>query len=212
MIRVTYTRLPQNITDERFEQYLNKLPPSLKAANAKLVKRKDRLANLFGKILLLEALQQYGFDKDCLQYLRYNEYSRPYISNDIDFNLSHSGDYVVCAISTYVKLGIDIEEVKAVDLADFEQVMTPDQWRLIRKSADPLRTFYSFWAIKESVIKADSRGLSIPLQSILIYRNTAECEGREWFCTELQIDTRYCAWLAASGLSGKVELKYKNME
>src|ERR1044072_4992363 len=139
------------------------MPEPLQEKNLKYLRWQDRHAHLFGKMLLGEALQKFGLDSTCLHTLQYNEYDRPYIPGDIDFNISHAGEYVLCAIGRNVRLGIDIEKIHAVDFSDFENVMTDEQWKIIKNNDNPLKTFFSYWAIKESVIKADSRGLSIPL-------------------------------------------------
>ncbi|MDR2383938.1 MAG: 4'-phosphopantetheinyl transferase superfamily protein [Prevotellaceae bacterium] len=35
-------------------------------------------------------------------------------------------------------------------------------------TTNPFFTFYDYWTIKESVIKAEGRGLSIPLKNIFV--------------------------------------------
>ena len=75
----------------------------------------DAHAYLYGKLLLKEAISQLGFDHS-LEFMQKTKYGKPYFkNNDFGFNISHSGEYIVCVISTDEKqnLGIDIEEIIA---------------------------------------------------------------------------------------------------
>ncbi len=95
-------------------------------------------------------MKLYGYSPDSLNHLSYTKFGRPYLDNSrIDFNISHSGDYVVCAVTTHGRIGIDIEKIKPIDLFDFERYMTPQEWNAIRDSVEPYHTFYSYWTKKE---------------------------------------------------------------
>src|ERR1044072_5638420 len=100
---VYYTRIPNRLPDQYYWQLMALLPAELQQKNLRYKQWRDRLLHLAGKLLLLEALQQFGFNSGCLQLLKYNKYNRPYIPGNIDFNISHSGNYVVCAIAQQVQ-------------------------------------------------------------------------------------------------------------
>ena len=209
MISISCTNVPDFLTASLFDHYLSLLPAEMQNRNRRFRQWKDRLLHLAGKLLLLQALQDFGYDNQVLCLLRYNEYGRPYLPGaDIDFNIAHSGDYVLCAVGQQARLGVDIEKISQVDFADFTNVMTPEQWARINNSPDPLHSFFNCWAIKESVIKADSRGLSIPLNDIFIGNETATCNGRTWYLKQLNIDEGYCAFLATDKSGHAVSVCY----
>lgn len=88
-------------------------------------------------------------------------------ANDIEFNLSHAKDLIVCAITKSTPLGIDVEYNKrksdTYKLAPryFSESETFD---LQAKPYDEQAVeFYNYWTLKESYIKACGDGLSIPL-------------------------------------------------
>lgn len=211
MINIAYSRLPDEVCSTQFQKYYAQLPGESQEKIGRFVNRQDKLLHLIGKLLLRDALQHFGFDKQVLHEIRYSPYLRPYIpSCNVDFNISHSGNYVLCAIGRGVRLGIDIEMIRTIDLSDFEEVMNADQWQAISGSPDGIRTFFDYWTIKESVIKADSRGMSIPLKDIHIVHSTAECDGNRWFLKQLDIDSNYCCCLATDQVAAAISMEYKN--
>jgi 4'-phosphopantetheinyl transferase len=209
VINIYYSKISNNIPGILYQEYLTKLPPLLQAKNKKYLKWQDRLLHLFGQLLLLEALTEFQpgivnpFD-----FLYYNTYGRPYVSELIDFNISHSGEYVVCAIGQHTRLGIDIEKIKPVAFTDFETVMTSDEWKIIKSSNNQTKFFFTYWVIKESVIKADSRGLSIPLRNIIIDTTHAQCSGELWYLHQLNIDSDYCTCLATDKKVENLHFKF----
>lgn len=196
MVNIFYTQLSGELNPRDYSQYLNKLPLELREKNLRYHRWQDRTSHLMGNLLLIEAISLYGFDHLHLSNLKYNAYGKPHLPNEFDFNITHSGSYVMCAISTSTKLGIDLEEIRPIDLVDFENTMTGDQWALIRSSTSPIQEFFKYWTIKESVIKADSRGLSIRLDSIFIENDLAIVDGKKWYLHQLRIDDQYSVHLA----------------
>jgi 4'-phosphopantetheinyl transferase len=197
MIHIYYSVCREQLPEQFYIQYLNQLPGPLQEKNVKYRRWQDKHLHLFGKLLLLEGLKNIGYtDGGILNKINYNDYSRPFINKDIDFNISHSGEYVLCAIGNRMRLGIDVEEIKHINFDDFKQVMTDKQWSDIRQSEDPLRFFFKYWTIKESVIKADSRGLSIPLLDIYVNDNKVCYDNKTWYLNELDLDERYSTYLA----------------
>ena len=192
-IDVMYAQIPYNISTYNYESFLSSFPENLRKKSREYSNMSDRLLNLYGLYLLKEKLITLGFEADVLKNIKYNYFMRPYLPDSIDFNISHSGDYVVCAVGDNISVGIDIEKVQPINFEDFADVMTDKEWELIYAAPEPLIMFYNFWTIKESVIKADSRGLSLPLKEISIGADNALCKGMHWHIKALEIDDRYQA-------------------
>jgi 4'-phosphopantetheinyl transferase len=246
MIHVLFTCFDSEIPDERREYYLRKMPESIRDKINRYVRWQDRQAGLFGKLLLLKGLTEYGgYFPDCLNSLSYNDFGRPFIDSDIDFNISHSGDYVVCAVGTRrqrvfndmertdwemsddgerhipadrertrrrrvptdERVGIDIEKIRPIVLSDFKNYMTSREWEDIAASDRQYDRFYEHWTMKESVIKAEGRGLSIPLTDIRLHRGKAAVYDTVWFLRELMLDVRYKCYLAANSEQPEFEIR-----
>ena len=86
------------------------------------------------------------------------ESGKPYVvDGSLHFNLSHSGDYALIAVTADAPVGVDIERHRE-----------HRRWREIAKrffaphEASSLRTaddFYRLWVVKEAVLKALGTGL-----------------------------------------------------
>ncbi len=207
-ITILQTRFDYQLPELNFTKLLNLLPPDQIERNKRFVRWQDRHSHLFGRLLLKTGLEIYDFGKDCLNALQYNKYDRPYLNSDINFNISHSGSYVVCAMGKGIKLGIDIEKIQEMEFNDFKKVMTNEQWQDIKQDNSPMRAFFKYWTIKESVIKADSRGLSIPLKDLHVKNNLVSYDNSTWYLHPLNFNREYCACLAADVKNVDVSFRY----
>lgn len=81
------------------------------------------------------------------------------------FNISHSGDYAVCAVSKQ-PVGIDIERIGAYQPNVARRVCSDAEQKLLEQCEDPARLFYRLWTLKESYVKLTGTGISVPLSQI----------------------------------------------
>src|SRR5882672_3308249 len=85
------------------------------------------------------------------------------------FNLSHSGEIGMLAVSRNLELGVDVEEIRA-DFASEEiaaRFFSPEECAKLQTLAanENVDAFFDCWTRKEAYIKARGQGLSIPLDS-----------------------------------------------
>lgn len=201
-IDIFFTSFEYQMKQCLFEDRLSLLPLDLQERNSRYIHWQNRHAHLFGRLLLLEALKLYGIEKDSWNCVAYDSYQRPYLTlPEYDFNISHSGNFVVCAIGKNIRLGIDIEKNKKIDFSNFKSIMTPEQWDEINHAEYPLKEFYKYWTIKESVIKADGRGFFIPFDKLELKNDIVQYDDRLWFVQVLAFNSKYSAALATNQLS-----------
>lgn len=154
--------------------------------------RESAQASLLGKMLL-----QYGFKAMNTNYLLDNIHlgnkDRPFIDDNLDFNISHSGDYIIIAITMNSRVGIDIEKHRNLNINLFKKYFDDDEWNVIQTSSDKLKSFFDFWTIKESAIKCDGRGVEV-LSKTHIHQSKVNCDGIPFDYKQLYIQDNYsCA-------------------
>ena len=92
--------------------------------------------------------------------------------SDLHFNLSHAGDWAICAVSRASPLGIDIEQARPLpefrDLAARFFSSAEQRTLAALPISKQMRAFFEIWTKKEAYIKATGRGLAQSLQEFSV--------------------------------------------
>ncbi|GAA4115425.1 4'-phosphopantetheinyl transferase superfamily protein [Aquimarina addita] len=194
MTTVYYTfceQLPQ--TEYRREVSL--LPDSMQERISKYRRWQDAHAYLYGRLLLKEGMRQLGYT-NALDTIKRTKYGKPYfVDSSFAFNISHSGEYIVCVISTDEQehLGIDIEKIKPIVIEDFSGIFSSKE----KKEIDNYDKFYTCWTRKEAIVKADGRGFHVPLDSIDTTSLLVRLDTDEYHICKIDIDNGYMVNIAS---------------
>lgn len=212
-VDIFHTKIANKPLRKQFDIYREELPEDILERNKKYVRWQDRKLNIAGKILLMLGFEKYGLDSKYICDLKYTKYGRPHIEElNIDFNISHSGEYVLCALSKSLKLGIDIEEKNEdLDYRTFSNIFNSKELNQIKHSENKIEKFYDYWTSKESVIKAIGKGLSLPLKEIKIYKESVNYDDQVWHIRNLEINELYSSKLATNSSSFKLNFHSKNL-
>lgn len=198
IVKIYYTRFQDPLPQARFQSLLSSLPVEMANRIKRYRRWQDAHAGLFGKLLLQQGLFDNGLNLS-LEDLQLTDHQRPYFDlKHFDFNISHSGDYVVCALGFNGRLGIDIEAIRPLDLLDFKSLFHPSEWQQICTAQEPLRAFFSHWTRKEAVIKADGHGLSTPLAEVSSSAEVCTINEKNWYLMSLPLEGNYHGCLATS--------------
>ncbi len=212
MITVFYSSFPDHIPDHIWHDSLRCLPIETQDKILRYHFWKDRYAGLYGQHLLLQGFLEIGLSQQDFFNIQRTSYGRPYLNDEIDFNISHSGNQVVCAISNTNSLGIDIEQIRPIEYEDFQSFMSKDEWSNIQNSTDSCNTFFEYWTKKESVIKADGRGMSAPLASLTwVDETTALLEEKKWFLNALPVSDAYSCYVASDSIEQNIKIIRKTI-
>ncbi|MDF1519767.1 MAG: 4'-phosphopantetheinyl transferase superfamily protein [Brevefilum sp.] len=109
-----------------------------------------------------------------------NRYQKPFLScpadSNLSFNLSHSEEFLLIALTKGRRIGIDVERLSPDrDFAAIAPlVFSPEEQALLSCSSDPRLDFYTLWTAKEAILKATGRGFSFPPRQVqLTIKDTA---------------------------------------
>jgi 4'-phosphopantetheinyl transferase len=157
----------------------------------------DRQLSIAGKLLLVQVMKELG-SKSTLSQLTYNSYRRPYFEKGPDFNIAHSGNKVICCATGKGSIGIDIEEVKEIDLKDYTDYFTPNEWDRINSYPNKYDGFYDFWTRKEAVLKAIGTGFHTPLSSVDVAEDSVNYDNIAYHIRPLDMGDDYKGHIATT--------------
>lgn len=92
----------------------------------------------------------------------YGPHGKPSIDSVIQFNLSHSDNLAVYAITLGKEIGVDVEKVKHTFKENIaKKYFSAEEYSILMDlaPAERARMFYHFWARKEALQKATGNGL-----------------------------------------------------
>lgn len=184
------------------------VPPERREKADRFRQKNDRLLSLGAGVLVKYALSRFGKKE---YNIVYGVNGKPYIKgNDVFFNISHSGGYVLCAVSKN-EVGCDIEKLDKADLRIAERFFAPEEYAFISSQAPEKQDemFFRFWTLKESFMKFTGKGMALsPASFRIILDNGAHIEGNEsCFLREFDIIPGYRCALCCAGDIGDTDLK-----
>lgn len=102
----------------------------------------------------------------------YGAHGKPFLhGTPLKFNLSHSDDMVVLALTIEKEIGIDIEKIDSHFKNDVaKRLFSPEEYQQLLDLSERERipAFYRIWARKEAIIKVLGLGLYAPLKDFTV--------------------------------------------
>ena len=162
-------RLPEGDVDKLLLLKTGALNNYYRAKVRRYIHRRAKLRALTAALLLAKVVNKHCLINFSQTTITENEYGKPNIIGvaDFHFNLSHSGEWVVCAIDNQ-PLGVDVQEIcPKTDLDIAERFFSAREARDLRRLPQIAQRdyFFTLWSLKESFIKAEGKGLSLALDS-----------------------------------------------
>lgn len=169
--------------------------------------------------ILREILGQYLNIPPGQVHFHYEHRGKPMLSpicseQPVQFNVSHSQDLMLCAVTPSHCLGIDLEYIR--DVSDLERLtqrfFSPSEHAAIHAQLPPQRShaFFQYWTCKEAVLKAIGTGL-VNLESVeiqvtdeavtLVRWDTNPQSIKNWWLYSFTPAPDFIAALAVDGLS-----------
>jgi len=145
-----------------FSKYYNEMPIDRRSKIDKLKNESDKRLSLCAGILVKKAFEDIEREY-LLNEIIALENGRPGLPKTagIDFNVSHSGDMAVCALSDS-SVGCDIQLMKPTDAGIAKRFFSEEEKQYVFAGDDPLEItdrFYRIWTRKEAYTKLTGEGI-----------------------------------------------------
>jgi 4'-phosphopantetheinyl transferase len=141
-------------------------------------------------------------------------------SDELQFNVSHSGKWILLVLARARQVGIDVEHIRTLELEPMvERCCSPRERDVFRGLADADRqaALFRCWVRKEAYMKGLGQGLRIPLDEIEVTfapgeparierRWSGDTSQQGWNLRELQVDPEYAAAVAVEGSVDRLSL------
>lgn len=168
--------------DEKWYKYLSQ------KRTEKVLKLKK--ANKKSQSIGAELLLNYAVNGDIKKKVQWDTESggKTYLTQNKDLyvNLSHSGEYAVCAVHNK-DVGIDIQHIRECDINLAKRFFSAEEYEYINRFENKNNAFFEIWTKKESFVKAIGTGLTIPLNSFSVLSNTIRYDGKTYCFKEYSV-------------------------
>ncbi len=189
------------------EQWIASLSIQKQDAIQRLLHHRSQVNSLAGLRLLKMCAVDSDISNFNLKDIEYPEAGKPIWKNKsdfFDFNISHSGNFILVISSQSALVGIDVEKIKELKRLNFKMVMSSQELAQIQKQ--PV-LFFDLWSKKEAVVKAaDTIGLA-RMSDVKLQVDSAALDEKKWHLKTISLDDAYVINLATSKPIDKVILK-----
>lgn len=177
-------------TDSELELWFREMSCDRRQSVIRLQNSKKQKAKIAADHLCRSAIAEFcGIAPNSIEFAL-SEKGKPFaVGVNVYFNISHSGDLVVCAVSDR-EIGIDIEKIRPFNFRAAEKFASPDELEYIRSEGNG---FFNIWTLKEAYFKCIGTGLGADIKNVSfkIGEKSIVCSESGFECSFLKIDNKY---------------------
>ena len=185
-----YSRNISEIVDSDIAAWFNMMSNERKETVRRLKNLRKQKSKIVADNLCRNAISDFcGISPDKIEFGT-TENGKPFATGiDIHFNISHSGDMVVCAISEK-EIGIDIEEIREINPRASEKFACEKECDYINSHKNG---FFEIWTLKEAYFKCIGTGLGADIKNVFfdIDNNGIKCSEEGYDCLFHEIAEGY---------------------
>lgn len=164
--------------DQFFEysKYLYLFPNNIQEYINSFFHRRDKVTAFTSMLLKYYYLPVILGISPKIIHIKTNNYGKPYLQGNpnIDFSISHSGEYVMLAVAFCKKIGIDIELIdKNIDLTMKSIIFSESECSLI----DSYNDFFVMWTKMEAYLKCLGGGFADKVENLGLNADLSQALG-----------------------------------
>ena len=152
------------------EKYSDQVTAERREKVARLKSVQAKALSLGAEVLMKKALlKSFGIKGDLI--IGKSPQGKPSLLNyaGIHYNLSHSGNYVACALANGA-VGLDLQKMDRLNLDLAKRYFAKEEvtWLFNQSIENQKKAFFDLWTIKESYMKYTGRGFSLPMSTFVV--------------------------------------------
>jgi 4'-phosphopantetheinyl transferase len=153
----------------------------------------DQKRSIIARVIIAS---YHNWDFELIKLWRADDNKKPYIPSTLNFNISHSGNFVVVAFSID-PIGIDIEEVRTMGFESIATSFTSEEQAFLRNRNFNKTDFYKMWVKKEAYLKATGVGIVKGLDSVNVLGDCVADKVSDWHFIECPIADGYICFVCS---------------
>lgn len=159
MVKVYLADISKIADPSEASELLGQLPVDRIKKISKMRQEKSRRQSLGAGLLLNRVLGYYGVEPTSVTV---GAHGKPEVDG-ICFNLSHSGELVVCAVSEN-PIGCDVENLREAPKGVAERFFSESEKKYLEQFFGHAydEAFFRLWTMKESYVKMTGEGMGLP--------------------------------------------------
>lgn len=186
----------RQLSEGEYEKYYGFMSQAKQERIERYRQADDKKRSVVGEMLARQLIAGWcQVEQSSITFLT-KQYGKPYVQDlPVHFNISHSGDMVVCVIDDN-PVGIDVEKVRHINLSVVKRVCTEMELEYVFCSKqDIYKRFFEIWTLKEAYFKCIGTGIT-ELKEVDVFRD---------------VNRKESFWLGEYVVSIVVGIQYKYM-
>lgn len=153
--------------------WIDMLSPQRAEKARRYKKTDDQKRCIAGELLIMRFLKN--------AVVTENEFGKPMADNGVHFNLSHSGKYVLFALSD-CEVGCDIEQVRSINAEKAGKIVfCRNETDKLSNAVDKTGEFLKMWTKKESLLKCIGEGFHRNAKSVDVSSDIFTEKGKNYY-------------------------------
>ncbi|MBR3779734.1 MAG: 4'-phosphopantetheinyl transferase superfamily protein [Clostridia bacterium] len=179
-----------SVSEKEFREWFGAMSEKKKEAVRKLLVPQKQKLKIAADHICRKAISEFcGIPAQDIEF-SVSEFGKPYIKGlNVHFNISHSGDCAVCAVSDK-EIGVDIEKIRSINPETSKRFACENEQDYIDSHTDG---FFEIWTLKEAYFKCIGTGLGADIKTVSfeISESGISCSEKSFDCLFHQIADGY---------------------
>ncbi len=181
MSEICAVKINKNLTIMQMEKYSRNITKENRDRVALFRRKEDKIRTIYGELLARYMISELCDIPPQNIVIERDEKNKPFLVDiPLYFNISHSGDYVICAIDD-MPVGADIEEITETEIDSMSNIFSEEENYFLKSQPKSVKTdnFFLLWTAKESYVKMLGTGLYTPFDSFSVSVDTGVVNGEK---------------------------------